>query len=83
VAAIYDVPFIIRLPFILSEPVTSVFEFIVTRVPESEIFELSMWSPPTDFGILLVIKVGSSPSEPVFLGPAINIPPEYDEPLAF
>ena len=69
-------PFIIRLPLTFNEPVTSVFEFIVTRVPLSEIFELSIWSPPTDLGILFVIKFGSSPSEPVFLGPAINIPPE-------
>ena len=69
-------PFIIRLPSILREPVTSVLEFMVIRVPESVIFELSIWSPPTDFGILFVIKFGSSPSEPVFLGPAINIPPE-------
>ena len=62
-------------PLINREPVISVFEFILTFVPSSLMFESPIWSPPIDFGILSLVNVCSSPNEPVFLGPAINIAP--------
>ena len=49
----------------------------------SDIIESPIWSPPIDFGILPLVNVCSSPNEPVFLGPIINIAPLYELPLAF
>ena len=39
--------------------------------------------PPSPRVINHLVNVGSSPNDPVFLGPDMNIPPEYVDPDAF
>ena len=56
-------PVIDKLPLIPIPPFVSV------------IIESPIWSPPIDLGNLPLVSVVSSPNEPVFLGPAMNIAP--------